>query len=198
MMSNSASRNGGATLFFTTFAFTRLPTIASPFFTCAMRRMSIRTDAANFKASPPGVVSGLPNMMPIFMRSWLMKMIIVWPFAAKATSLRRACAIILACRPTCCSPISPSSSARGVSAATESTTTTEIMPDRTKLSKILSASSPLSGCEMRRSFTRTPRRAAYSGSIACSASMNAHWPPCFCACAMTFRASVVFPLPSGP
>ncbi len=145
MMSNSAVRNGAATLFFATFAFTRLPTTASPFFTCAMRRMSMRTDAANLSAKPPGVVSGLPNMMPIFMRIWLMKMIMVLLWLAMAVNFRRACAIMRAWRPTCCSPISPSSSARGVSAATESTTTTEIIFDRTKLSKILSASSPLFG-----------------------------------------------------
>ena len=40
MMSNSASRNGDATLFFTTFTLVRLPTTASPSLMAAMRRMS--------------------------------------------------------------------------------------------------------------------------------------------------------------
>ena len=42
-----------------------------------------------------------------------------------------------ACRPTWESPISPSSSARGVSAATESMTTTSTAPERTIMSAIL-------------------------------------------------------------
>ena len=44
MMSNSASRNGGAILFLTTFALTRLPTLRSPSLIAPMRRMSIRTE----------------------------------------------------------------------------------------------------------------------------------------------------------
>src|SRR5665213_2146429 len=43
MMSNSTSRNGGATLFLTTFTRTELPTISSRFFTEPVRRMSRRT-----------------------------------------------------------------------------------------------------------------------------------------------------------
>ena len=34
-------------------------------------RMSMRTEAKNFSALPPGVVSGLPNITPIFSRIWL-------------------------------------------------------------------------------------------------------------------------------
>src|SRR2546421_5708961 len=45
MMSNSAWRNGGATLFLTTFTRTWLPITTSRSFTGAMRRMSSRTDA---------------------------------------------------------------------------------------------------------------------------------------------------------
>src|SRR4029453_14437541 len=44
-------------------------------------------------------------------------------------SLRIACDISRACRPTWVSPISPSISARGTSAATESITTTSTAPD---------------------------------------------------------------------
>jgi len=48
-------------------------------------------------------------------------------------------------RPICISPISPSISALGVSAATESTTTMSTAPERTSMSVISRACSPLSG-----------------------------------------------------
>ena len=44
MMSNSASRNGGAILFLTTRARTRLPTLRSASLMAPIRRMSIRTE----------------------------------------------------------------------------------------------------------------------------------------------------------
>ena len=44
MMSNSASRKGGATLFFTTFARVRLPMISLPALMGSTRRTSIRTE----------------------------------------------------------------------------------------------------------------------------------------------------------
>src|SRR6267143_2586835 len=47
MISNSAWRNGGATLFFTTFTRTWLPMTTSRSFTGPMRRISTRTDAEN-------------------------------------------------------------------------------------------------------------------------------------------------------
>jgi hypothetical protein len=43
MISISASRNGGATLFFVTFTRTRFPTLSAPTFTSPFRRTSIRT-----------------------------------------------------------------------------------------------------------------------------------------------------------
>ena len=45
IMSNSASRKGGATLFFTTLARVRLPTTSPPFFSASIRRTSMRTEA---------------------------------------------------------------------------------------------------------------------------------------------------------
>src|SRR3989344_5286769 len=110
-----------------------------------------------------------------------MKMMRVWVLSAIAVSFRSAWDIIRAWSPMNCAPISPSISALGVRAATESTTMTEIMPERTRLSRMFNASSPLSGWEIRSSFTLTPNLAAYSGSRACSASMNAALPPLFCA-----------------
>ena len=71
-------------------------------------------------------------------------------------SLRRALLMRRACMPGCMSPISPSSSALGVKAATESMTSTSTAPERTSVSAISSACSPLSGCEISRSSTLTP------------------------------------------
>ena len=44
MMSNSAVRKGAATLFLTTLARTRPPTISWPTLSCSTRRRSIRTE----------------------------------------------------------------------------------------------------------------------------------------------------------
>ncbi len=144
------------------------------------------------------VVSGLPNITPIFMRIWLMKITIVFDREIEPVSLRRAWLIRRACMPGSDSPISPSSSALGVSAATESITRMSIAPDRTSVSAISSACSPVSGCEISRSSTWTPSFLAYVGSSACSASMKAQMPPRFCASATVCSASVVLPEDSGP
>ena len=60
-------------------------------------------------------------------------------------SLRIAWLISLACTPTLLSPMSPSSSDFGVSAATESTTIMLTALERTSVSTISSACSPVSG-----------------------------------------------------
>jgi hypothetical protein len=73
-----------------------------------------------------------------------------------AVSLRSACDIRRACRPGSWSPISPSISALGVRAATESMTTMSTPPERTSMSAISSACSPVSGCEISRSSMLTP------------------------------------------
>ena len=52
-------------------------------------------------ARPPGVVSGEPNITPIFSRSWLMKMAMVSDLLRLAVSLRSAWLMSRACRPTC-------------------------------------------------------------------------------------------------
>jgi len=71
-MSNSHSVNGGATLFFTTFIFVRLPmTLPSGVLIWSLRRMSMRIEEKNFNARPPLVVSGFPNITPIFSRIWV-------------------------------------------------------------------------------------------------------------------------------
>jgi hypothetical protein len=146
----------------------------------------------------PVVVSGLPNITPIFMRIWLMKTTIVLERWILAVSFLSACDISRACRPICESPISPSISAFGVSAATESTITISTAPERTSMSVISSACSPVSGCETRSSSTSTPSFSAYDGSSACSASTNAAVPPSFCDSAITCNVSVVLPDDSGP
>ena len=59
-------------------------------------------------------------MTPIFMRSWLMKMTQVFERLMAPVSFRSAWLIRRACKPTWESPMSPSISAFGTSAATES------------------------------------------------------------------------------
>ena len=46
----------------------------------------------NFRARPPVVVSGLPNMTPIFSRSWLMKMQVVFDLDERARQLAQGLA----------------------------------------------------------------------------------------------------------
>ena len=74
-----------------------------------------------------------------------MKIIIVFDLDTDAVNLRIAWLIKRACKPTWVSPISPSNSARGTKAATESITNTSIAPERTKVSAISNACSPASG-----------------------------------------------------
>src|SRR5438552_9427751 len=113
-------------------------------------------------------------------------------------SLRSAWLIRRACKPGSESPISPSISAFGTKAATESTTTTSTAPDRTRISVISRPCSPVSGWETSRLSMSTPSFFAYSTSSACSASMYAAAPPRRWAFATTCSASVVLPLDSGP
>ena len=115
-----------------------------------------------------------------------------------AVNLRSACDISLACRPICESPIVPSISAFGTSAATESTTRTSNLQLLINDSVISSACSPLSGCEINKFCVSTPIFSAYTGSSACSTSIKAAFPPLFCASAIICNVSVVFPDDSGP
>ena len=98
----------------------------------------------------------MPNMTPIFSRNWLMKMQHALDLAMAAVSLRSAWLMRRACRPMNWSPISPSISARGTRAATESITMTSTALERTSVSAISSACSPVSGCETSSSSKFTP------------------------------------------
>ncbi len=100
-----------------------------------------------------------------------MKISVVWLCATTAVSLRRAWLMSRACRPMWLSPISPSISARGTRAATESMTMMSIAEERTSFSVISRASSPQSGWAISMLSMSTPSALAYAGSIACSASM---------------------------
>ena len=115
-----------------------------------------------------------------------------------AVNLRNAWDINLAWRPTWESPISPSISAFGTSAATESTITMSTAPERTIVSVISNACSPVSGCEIYRLSISTPIFLAYTGSSACSASIKPAIPPRFCTSATICSATVVLPPDSGP
>ena len=129
-------------MFFTIFTFVRFPTTSLPRFNASPLRTSIRTEEKNFNARPPVVVSGFPYITPIFSRTWLIKIIVVLFLLILAVILRKACDIRRARSPTWESPISPSISARGVSAATESTTIISTAPLRASASQISNACSP--------------------------------------------------------
>ena len=137
-------------------------------------------------------------MTPIFSRSWLVKTRAVLERLTTPVSLRSAWLMRRAWMPTNESPISPSISARGTSAATESTTTQSMPPERMSVSVISSACSPVSGWLTSSSSTSTPQARAYCGSRACSTSMKATTPPRRCASARTCWQSVVLPDDSGP
>ena len=106
------------------------------------------------------MVSGLPNITPIFSRSWLVKTSEVLDRLTAPVSLRSAWLMSRAWMPTNESPISPSISARGTSAATESTTTTSMPPERISVSVISRACSPVSGWLTSSSSTLTPQARA--------------------------------------
>ncbi len=76
--------------------------------------------------------------------------------AMLAVSLRSACDMSRACNPIFESPMSPSISAFGVRAATESMTMMSMALDLISESAISSACSPLSGCDISRLSTSTP------------------------------------------
>ena len=97
-----------------------------------------------------------PNMTPTFSRSWLMKIAVVLVWFSAPVILRRAWDMSRAWRPTWLSPISPSISALGTSAATESMTMTSMAPDRISMSAISSACSPVSGWETSSASVSTP------------------------------------------
>ena len=127
-----------------------------------------------------------------------MKMSVVCVRCAAPVSLRSAWLMSRACKPTCASPISPSISARGTSAATESMTMRSTASLRTSVSVISSACSPVSGWLTSSPFVSTPSALAYCTSSACSASMNAAMPPARWHSAIACSVSVVLPLDSGP
>ena len=89
-----------------------------------------------------------------------MKMQVVLVFATLAVIFLKAWLISRACRPTLFSPMSPSISALGVSAATESITMMSMALERISWSAISRACSPLSGCDMSNSLTFTPNFSA--------------------------------------
>ena len=124
-------------------------------------------DLENLLISQPDTGEQALEICDTLVRSGAIDVLVVDSVAAltpraeiEAVSLRIAWLISLAWRPGRLSPISPSSSALGVSAATESTTSTSMAPERTSVSQISSACSPVSGCEIYRFSTSTPQRAA--------------------------------------
>ena len=112
--------------------------------------------------------------------------------------LLNALLIRRAWRPILLSSNVPSTSAFGTKAATESTTIRSIAWEEANISAISNACSPESGWDKINSSISTPSTLAYSGSIACSASINAALPPAFWHSAIACNANVVLPEDSGP
>ena len=76
-----------------------------------------------------------------------MKIMDILDLLMMPVNFRSAWDIKRACNPIWASPISPSISALGTRAATESTTITSMAPLRTRVSAISKACSPVSGCD---------------------------------------------------
>ena len=113
-------------------------------------------------------------------------------------NLLSALLIILAWVPTELVSREASISALGTKAATESTTIKSIAFELANNSVISKASSPELGWDNNKLSISTPNAAAYSGSIAFSASIKAALPPSFCVWAIACKANVVLPEDSGP
>jgi hypothetical protein len=77
---------------------------------------------------PP--LGAAPGAAPTLCRIWLMKMMVQPMRAALPAILRSAALMRRACAPTMMAPMSPSSSDRGVRAATLSTAMTSAAPER--------------------------------------------------------------------
>src|SRR5579863_453799 len=121
MMSNSYLRNGGATLFFFTVMMTWMPmTLPCLSLTWVPDVNLMRTLAWYGIALPPGVVCGSPWVTPIASRSWLMHIRVAWVWPMTPVTFRMPRLMMRAWRPTVLSSYSPSSSALGDDAATES------------------------------------------------------------------------------
>ena len=142
------------------------------------------------------VVSGLPNITPIFMRIWLMKITEVMDLLM-AGQFAQGLGHEPGLEPIWASPISPSISARGTSAATESTTSTSTAPLRTRISAMSRACSPESGWEMSRSSVY-PQLAGIGHVQGVFGVDEGRHPARRWASAMTCRARVVLPEDSGP
>ena len=106
-----------------------------------------------------GMNIGITNSMvtPVYLSGSVAEgMQVVFDLASEPASLRSAWDMRRAWRPTVVSPISPSISLLGVSAATESTTIISTALERISCSAISSACSPLSGCDISRLLMSTP------------------------------------------
>ena len=85
-----------------------------------------------------------------------MKIATQFDFLIEPVNFLKAWDISLACKPTWLSPISPSISAFGTNAATESTTIISMAPDLINASVISRACSPVSGWDIIKLSISTP------------------------------------------
>jgi len=143
-----------------------------------MRRMSSRTDALELERAGRRLVSGEPNITPIFSRSWFVNTHTVPLRLSEPASLRSAWLMRRAWMPPKESPISPSSSA-SARAPRRRSMRHRRAPSGTSTSKTPSAAaSPSSGCETEALSMSTPIR-AYLDPSSARRSMNEHVPPAF-------------------
>ena len=96
----------------------------------AERLKELEAKESELNARVKEIMMTIPNITPIFSRNWLIKMQQVFVLAMVDVNLRSAWLINRACNPTTLSPMSPSISFLGVSAATESTTSMSTADER--------------------------------------------------------------------
>jgi hypothetical protein len=107
-------------------------------------------------ALPPVVVSGLPNITPIFIRIWLMKITMQFDREIDEVSLRIAWLISRAWTPTEAVAHVAFELGLGGQRGDRVDDDHRTAPERTSVSVISSACSPVSGCEISSSSRSTP------------------------------------------
>jgi hypothetical protein len=162
----------------TTLTRVSLPTTSSPFLIAAGAADVEAHRGIELERVAAGGGLGLPNITPIFMRIWLMKMTSVFERLMLPVSLRSAWRHEARLQ----------ADMLGVAHFALDFRLRRQRRDRVDDHHVdgagahqhvgdFSACSPVSGCETSRSSTFTPSFSAYCGSSACSASTNAAVPP---------------------
>ena len=180
MISNSASLKGGATLFFTTLTRVRLPIISVPLLSVFNPADLHPHRGIEFQRTAAG-----SHLRIAIHHAHLFTQLIDKNRHAVRLGNRRLSAS--AAPGTSAAPAGPHGYRpfllRFPPAAPwplpSRCTITSIAPERTSASAISKACSPVSGWDTKRESISTPSALAYTGSSACSTSINAASPPAF-------------------